>query len=388
VKSGWLYMKGRKDWKKRWFSLRGFTLFYFENETAERCEGFVDLNKGCEVVRQKAVKEDDSAKKQWPLKITVGERKLFVRAASKKERHSWYLFLASKIAHLNYLKGVEASGKRVDTRLITLFTSESVTDLHLDHRTIGEDGAIAISKTLPAHDETESLSLINSAIDDTAAKHLGEVLEKLNIKSLNLSRNKISSVGAEEIAKGLAANASMTELILEDNEIDSAGCTSLAANFALKPLLTHLNLNGNKITADGARSLVEHLGQADRNFPELNLARNPLGDDGAVEVANLIKANNTLQTINLSGCKIGNRGAVAIADALSNNQASVVTSLDLSNNDIGLEGALGIEKTLKKNATILSINLSGNKGIVGSSALAPLFKDGFSFNNLSINRVV
>jgi len=108
-KSGWLFMKGRKDWKKRWFSLRGFTLFYFETEAGERCEGYVDLNKGCEVVRQKAVKEDDSAKKQWPLKISVGERKLFVRAATKKERHSWYLFLASRIAHLNYLKSIGAA---------------------------------------------------------------------------------------------------------------------------------------------------------------------------------------------------------------------------------------------------------------------------------------
>jgi hypothetical protein len=131
------------------------------------------------------VKEDDSAKKQWPLKITVGERKLFVRAATKKERHSWYLYLASKIAHLNYLKALEPapSKTRVDTRLITLFNSDSITDLHMDHRPIREQAALALSKTLPAHDETESLSLVNSQIDDECCKHFGEVLEKLNIKS-------------------------------------------------------------------------------------------------------------------------------------------------------------------------------------------------------------
>jgi hypothetical protein len=84
AKSGWLFMRGRNDWKKRWFSLRGTSLYYYENETSDNYEGFVDLTKGCEIVRQKAVKEDDAPKKLWPLKITVGDHKLFIRALQRK----------------------------------------------------------------------------------------------------------------------------------------------------------------------------------------------------------------------------------------------------------------------------------------------------------------
>jgi len=53
-----------------------------------------------------------------------------------------------------------------------------------------------------------------------------------------------------------------------------------------------------------------------------------------------------------------------------------------------LGGALAIEKLLRNNPTILSVGLSGNKGIVGSNQLAPLFKDGFNFEKLSLNRVI
>jgi len=81
-------------------------------------------------------------------------------------------------------------------------------------------------------------SSLNTNLNDACAKHIGEVLEKLNIKTLNLSRNQISDSGAEEIAKGLAANISLTELNLEDNLIGGAGASHLAANLASKPALT------------------------------------------------------------------------------------------------------------------------------------------------------
>lgn len=383
VKAGWLSMKGRKDWKKRWFSLKGQSLYYYENETSERSEGFVDLTKGCEVVRQKAVKEEDSAKKQWPLKITVDNRKLFVRAATKKERHSWYLFLASKIAHINYLKACEASGNRPDTRLISLFVSESVPNLYLDHRPIPEEGAVALAKTLPAHDETEVLSLNNSSLTDAAVKHIGEVLEKLSVKNLILSNNKIGAAGAADIAKGISQNATLTELNLENNEIDDAGVAALASAIVSKPAITALNLSGNKVGAAGVKSLVEAL-SSDHSFPVVNLAKNNLNDASVAELVKLITSNNTVNTLNLSNNKIGDAGAAALAGALASNHN--VLYVDLSNNQIGNAGANAIEKLLKSNKTVISVNLSNNK-IVGGQAVSGLVLDGFNFPELTLNRI-
>jgi len=320
------------------------------------------------------------------LKITGGERKLFVRAATKKERHSWYLFLASKIAHLNYLKACDAGNVRADTRLITLFQTENVTDLHLDHRPLFEQAAVALVKALPAHDEIDTVSLIDSGLDDASVRPIGEVLEKLNVRTLDLSKNKITSAGVGEIAKGIASNVTLTQLNLSDNQIDSAGLIHLAANLSSKPALTLLNLNGNRINSQGVKALAEHIGNPEKIFPQLNLARNQLGDEGAKEVGNLVKNNHNITNVDLSGNNIGNRGVESLLSHLGPETA--ILSLDLSHNDIGTEGGLAIEKFLRSNSTIRDLNLSGNKNLKGSEALNSLFKEGFSFNSLTINRVL
>jgi len=143
-------------------------------------------------------------------------------------------------------------------------------------------------------------------------------------------------------------------------------------------------LNGNKVTADGVKSICEHLGSAERQLPELNLARNEFGDAGAQEVAKLLKSNPTITKVNLSGCKIGNKGVAAIVDALGSE--GNVLDLDLSHNEIGVEGALSVEKLIKQNSNISNVNLSHNKNLAGAQ-VAPLFKEGFNFQNLSLNRV-
>lgn len=51
LKSGWLYKKGggmstlsRRNWKMRWFILRGTKLMYFENDSEEKLKGTIDIS--------------------------------------------------------------------------------------------------------------------------------------------------------------------------------------------------------------------------------------------------------------------------------------------------------------------------------------------------------
>jgi len=294
------------------------------------------------------------------------------------------LFLASKIAHLNYLRAVESWGGRADTRLITLFGSENIPEFHMDHRLITEDAALALSRVLPAHDETEVLSLSNASLNDTSVKPISEVLEKLNLKALNLSKNKIGRGGCEELAKGIAANSSLTDLNLEDNLIDDVALNTLAANIAQKPLLSVLNLNGNHIGPEGAAALVQHLSNPERGpLPHLNLARNRLGDAGAIQLAAFLKANTTLKEVNLSGNEIGDEGAKAVAQALTR---SSVVRIDLSHNNIGAAGALAVEQLLQHNSSVVTVDLSHNKRLVGDPSIASLLGEGFNFPLLSLCR--
>jgi len=63
-----------------------------------------------------------------------------------------------------------------------------------------------------------------------------------------------------------------------------------------------------------------------------------------------------------------------------------VLYVDLSNNNIGNNGAVAVEKLLKSNQSIISVNLSNNK-IVGGQAVSGLVLEGFNFPNLVLNRI-
>jgi len=291
------------------------------------------------------------------------------------------------------MKSCEAAHSRADTRLISLFQSEIITEVHLEHRFMREEGTIALAKTLTAHDETETLSLVNASLDDSSSKHISEVLEKLNIKKLNLSRNKITSSSLEELSKGISQNISLTELNLSHNQISDEGLNLLYSNIATKPLLNILNLNNNKITNEGIQSMIQHLGIPDKNFPQINFSRNELGDDGMESISIFLKKNPSVTHINLSGTGIGNNGILRFVDQLMNDENGTFTldslnlsSLDLSDNLIGIEGVIALGKFVEAYPKLTHLNVSNNKDLTGD-ALLPLLNDQFILNSLSINRI-
>eukprot|EP01104_Vermistella_antarctica_P002503 TRINITY_DN12740_c0_g1_i1.p1 TRINITY_DN12740_c0_g1~~TRINITY_DN12740_c0_g1_i1.p1 ORF type:complete len:898 (+),score=381.01 TRINITY_DN12740_c0_g1_i1:140-2833(+) len=385
LKAGWLFMKGRKDWKKRYFALRGHKLYYFEGEDSDRYEGLVDLDSGCEVVRQKAIKEEGDDKKKWPLKITVGERKLFVRANSKKERHSWYLFLASVIAQASYLKGVEDAGNRPDTRVCNIFHSERLPSLYVDNKPLHLEDAVAIARTLPAHDETTVLSVKNASLSEESVKTLADVLEKLQIKELDFSGNNIGASGASAIAKGLENNNSLTELRLHHNCIDDDGASDLAQNFSTHTALRVVDLSDNQIGDNGVLSLVTSLSNGECQVQKVQLSNNMVGDAGATHIGDLLKANQNITSVCLDGNQIGDSGAAALAEALQDNET--VTEVDLSNNQIGAGGAAALHKMLEINVSIRTLKLGGNTAIEGGSDAASLLnRNGFVFPDLTFKR--
>ena len=70
-------------------------------------------------------------------------------------------------------------------------------------------------------------------------------------------------------------------------------------------------------------------------------------------IADMLKQNTTLTSINLSDNFITINGIQSIADALKQN--TTLTSIDLSDNDIDTDGMQSIVDMLKQNTTLTSI---------------------------------
>ena len=109
----------------------------------------------------------------------------------------------------------------------------------------------------------------------------------------------------------------------------------------------------------------------------LFLSNNSIGDEGAKAIAEALKVNAVLTSVDLQANSIRDDGAKAIAEALKVN--AVVTELWLGGNNIPDEGAKAIAEALKVNAVLTSLDLagalfSGRIGDDGAKAIAEALK--------------
>ncbi len=98
----------------------------------------------------------------------------------------------------------------------------------------------------------------------------------------------------------------------------------------------------------------------------LNISNNNLGKTGAFQVADFLKTNTSVINLDISNNKIGNEGAKNIAKVLTPTKTTelynrTLISLNISNNDIGDEGMKAIYDALYNlNITLETINYTGN----------------------------
>lgn len=70
------------------------------------------------------------------LGIAIEGRKLLLQAESQTERNKWLTVLNGSIAAKTYKEEAEKNASRPDLRLLTFFTSDSTSNLHLDDRPV------------------------------------------------------------------------------------------------------------------------------------------------------------------------------------------------------------------------------------------------------------
>ena len=133
----------------------------------------------------------------------------------------------------------------------------------------------------------------------------------------SIAHNNIGSKGASSIADALRVNTSLVKLnlgkklnkVVEDNKIEAAGIAEIAA--ALKE-----------------NSTISHF----------NVAKNQLGNNGAVAIAKVLEVNKTLDTLNLG----------------------ILEALSIADNAIADDGAVSLTKSLEKNSTLRILNLGNS----------------------------
>jgi Ran GTPase-activating protein (RanGAP) involved in mRNA processing and transport len=103
----------------------------------------------------------------------------------------------------------------------------------------------------------------------------------------------------------------------------------------------------------------------------LNLSRNNIGLDGIKYISAVLKVNTSLESLNLSGNKIGDHGVELIAIALCDNFS--LSNLSITSNSIGDVGIDSLTKAFSENETLQFLDISNNP--FGEEGLQVLFEE-------------
>eukprot|EP00696_Hemimastix_kukwesjijk_P007964 gnl/Hemi2/2008_TR715_c0_g1_i1.p1 gnl/Hemi2/2008_TR715_c0_g1~~gnl/Hemi2/2008_TR715_c0_g1_i1.p1 ORF type:complete len:681 (-),score=245.99 gnl/Hemi2/2008_TR715_c0_g1_i1:102-2144(-) len=151
-----------------------------------------------------------------------------------------------------------------------------------------------------------------------------------------------------------------TYLSFNDSFIGDEGVSLVAQALARSPNIHTLDLRGSNIRAEGAVHLADII-RANTTLVNLNLEWNAIGvgDKGVLALCEALSMNSSIQTIDLRNNHISPEGGNIIAQMLKSNVC--LQNLDVRWNEIGSKGARAIVDALQYNNTLTSLQLDGNK---------------------------
>lgn len=300
------------------------------------------------------------------------------KVADMKSIFDWVEEINNRISLIDYLDEMEKKGSnaRPCREVIDFISHRQRTELKIENKVVDLHGALEHFKESLVMRKGLSLVLKNVALSDASMGIIGDILARNSeFVSLELPRNLISSRGAEVLAEGLTSNRSLRTLRLDDNKIRDDGCAHISKALAGHMHLSHVNLNGTAITDDGVTSFIDGLKARQKAFPEttfpqLNLSRNIIADEGCKAISSLFAEFPKLVAVaSLDHNCITDSGAELFVDAI---RAGVLINLDLSYNQLSSKGLVSLSAALKSLESDFELDLSDNKLIAAKGVHAVL----------------
>ena len=140
------------------------------------------------------------------------------------------------------------------------------------------------------------------------------------------------------------------------NDGDLAGLVALVTHPEMAVKSRSLSLEDNRLVTEEAweKALTEMLTKGSPTvLSSLNLGTDNIGIKGAKVVAKALRVNGSLTSLDLYSSRIGKEGIVAVAEALKVNGS--LTSLDLQGNNIGPEGGKAFAEALRVNGSLTKL---------------------------------
>ena len=217
-----------------------------------------------------------------------------------------------------------------------------------------------------------ALDIPNFSIGDDHGLCIGESLAGFDsIQSINISNNRLSCVSLPQIISQISTK-SLLFLDISSNKLGDKGCRALSSFFQLPNALSNLNISSCLLSNSNLSRLFSALGSRKQTLVGLNISSNAINIEGTESIKRYLMTDLcSMQSLNLSWNELGSGGGKLIAEALKKNTS--LLSLDLSANGIPDDaGQIIISHLSSPTCTLQDLNLSRNK--IGSRTCFVLAK--------------
>lgn len=176
---------------------------------------------------------------------------------------------------------------------------------------------------------------------------------------LDLRGQSLSVDTCSVLARSFQKDTAFTEVLLSDCMLSEEGAKVLLTGLFGNTTVKVLDLKGNNLRSTGAEVLGKLLAR-NKTLQRLVLEWNALGvwDEAFLLFCEGLASNTVLTQLDLRNNQINHHGASELALALQRNATLQV--LDLRWNNIGLLGGRSLLEALQKNKSIVKLEMAGN----------------------------
>jgi Ran GTPase-activating protein (RanGAP) involved in mRNA processing and transport len=283
----------------------------------------------------------------------------------------------TKLEYLNISSNWTGENSQDDLALI-LQSLPNLKDLDLSYSEIGTTKMNVLAPVICSLTKLTTLNLSSNEIGGYFETD-NPIFNIPTLECLDISLNNITSKGASSLAKSLEKMTLLKELSLRSNEIGTEGCvflsspikkmkrlttldigyniesdlTPLIYSLSSLPSLTSLNMSCNERMSD-----MNALGGLS-NLLYLNISDNNLGEEGATDLSLPLSKMTRLKSLDLTSNVIFDNGLISLLGTLSS--LVHLEIIRLGCNGIENEGAVALANYSQSLTSLQILDLSNNQ---------------------------
>jgi Ran GTPase-activating protein (RanGAP) involved in mRNA processing and transport len=167
-----------------------------------------------------------------------------------------------------------------------------------------------------------------------------------HLTTLGASGHAIPPSSLRKLGKSLINNTTLQSLAIGDKNMGNEGVISLLETEGSCRHLKTLDLEFKNMSRDGILQIGKSFSQ-NVQWQDLILSRNPIGSDGIIAFCNaaMLKTSSHLTSLHLSDCEIGKTGLERLCEFLPSTNCKI---LSLSSNPLGPSSGKFLKELIEK----------------------------------------